>query len=70
MAVQDILIAGIEDSDIRKDVLSDIDSKTDKDIVKIFEEKEIARNALQSSMSTAALSFIQQITESGRYKCR
>ena len=58
MVVKDILIAGIEDSEIRKDVLciSDIDSKTDKDIVKFVEEKEIARNALQSSTSTAALS--------------
>ena len=58
MVVKDILISGIEDSDIRKDVLgiTDIDSKTDKDIVKFVEEKEIARNALQTSMSTAALS--------------
>ena len=39
MVVKDILIAGIEDSEIRKDVLyiSDIDSKTDKDIVKFVE---------------------------------
>ena len=51
------MIAGIEDSEIRKNVLciSDIDSKTNKDIVKFVEEKEIARNALQSSTSTADL---------------
>ena len=47
-----------DNQEIRKDVLciSDIDSKTDKHIVKFVEEKEIAWNALQSSKSIAALS--------------
>ena len=58
MVVKDILIAGIEDNEIKKDVLgiTDLDTKSDKDIVKFVEEKEIARNALQTSMSTASLS--------------
>ena len=41
MVVKDILISGIEDSEIRKDVLgmTDLDTKSDKDIVKFVEEK-------------------------------
>ena len=58
MVIKDILIAGIEDQEILKDVLgmADLDAKTDKDIVKFVEEKEIARNALASSGSASALS--------------
>ena len=58
MVVKDILISGIEDSEIRKDVLgmTDLDTKSDKDIVKFVEEKEIARNALQMTTSTNAVS--------------
>ena len=58
MVVKDILIAGIADSDIRKDVLSisDLDSKTDKEVVQFVEEKEIALNALGSSLTTAGIS--------------
>ena len=58
MVIKDILIAGIEDQEILKDVLgmADLDAKTDKDIVKFVEEKEIARNALASSGSANALS--------------
>ena len=53
MVIKDILIAGIEDQEILKDVLGmeNLDSKTDKDIVKFVEEKEIARNAIQASSS-------------------
>ena len=42
MVVKDILISGIEDSDIRKDVLAmpELDSRSDKDIVKFVEEKK------------------------------
>ena len=41
MVVKDILIAGIEDSEIRKDVLGmpELDAKSDNDIVKFVEEK-------------------------------
>ena len=55
MVIKDILIAGIEDHEILKDVLgmTDLDTKTDKDIVRFVEEKEIARNAMQASSSNA-----------------
>ena len=45
--VKDIILAGMADSDIRRDVLglSDLDSKTAKDIVAIVEEKEVASDA-------------------------
>ena len=45
MVVKDILIAGIEDSEIMKDVLGmkELDSKSDKEIVTFVEEKEIAK---------------------------
>ena len=45
--VKDILLAGIVDIDIRKDILSleDLDNKTAIDIVKFVEDKESARNA-------------------------
>ena len=45
--VKDILVAGIADNDIRKDILghTQLDSKTDRDIVKFVEEKEMAKNA-------------------------
>ena len=36
--------------------MSELDTKSDKYIVKFVEEKEIARNALQMTTSTAALS--------------
>jgi len=63
LVVKDILISGIEDSEIRKDVLGmpDLDAKSDKDIIKFVEEKEIARNALQMTTSTAALSSYSKI---------
>ena len=58
MVIKDILIAGIEDSEIMKDVLgmAELDAKSDRDIVKFVEEKELARNALQATSSTNALS--------------
>ena len=67
MVVKDILISGIEDSDIRKDVLAmpELDSSSDKDIVKFVEEKEIARNALQTTLSTNAVSTYNKERKSG-----
>ena len=40
MVIKDILIAGIEDSEIMKDVLgmAKLDKKSDKDIVKFVEK--------------------------------
>lgn len=49
--VKDILVAGIADTDIRKDVLGhpNLDSMLDKDIVKFVEEKEMAKNAVSAT---------------------
>ena len=49
--VKDVLIAGIADGDIRKDVLGwpELDSKNDKDLVAFVEAKELARNAWNST---------------------
>ena len=49
--VKDILVAGIVDDDIRKDVLGHarLDSLTDKDIVAFVEEKEMAKNACDAT---------------------
>ena len=57
--VKDVLISGIADSEIRKDVLgwSSLDEKTDKEIVAFVEEKEIARNALTGSSNAAASGY-------------
>ena len=58
LVVKDILISGIEDGEIRKDVLGmpELDEKSDKDIIKFVEEKEIARNALQMTSTNAGMS--------------
>ena len=58
LVVKDILISGLEDGEIRKDVLGmpELDAKTDKDILKFVEEKEIAMNALKTTMTAAAVS--------------
>ena len=45
--VKDVLIAGIADNDIRKEVLgwTELDNKSDKELVTFFEEKELVKNA-------------------------
>ena len=58
----DILIAGIENSEIKRNVLGmeSLDTKPDKDIVKFVKEKEIPRHALhalQSQSGIGALSW-------------
>ena len=67
MMVKHILISGIEGSEIRKDVLGmpELDAKSDKDIVKFVEEKEIARNALQTTLSTNAVSSYNKSRKAG-----
>ena len=49
--IKDVLIAGIADNDIRKDILgiADLDDKSDKDIVALVEAKEMAMNAYNST---------------------
>ena len=54
--VKDVLVAGIAESDIRKDVLGwpELDEKSDKDLVAFIEAKELARNAWNSTPITGA----------------
>lgn len=56
MVVKDILVAGVADSEIRKDVLgwSELDAKTDKELVTFVEEKEIAKKAWLGKAAGAA----------------
>ena len=51
MVVKDILVAGVADSDIRKELLgwSELDTKSDKEVVKFVEEKEMALKAWSGS---------------------
>ena len=53
LVVKDILVAGVADSDIRKDLLgwSELDTKSDKEVVKFVEEKEMALKAWSGSSS-------------------
>ncbi len=62
--VTEVLIAGIADLDIYKEVLThpDLDKKGDKDIVLLVEEKEIARKACSANRSdVAALSAYRKM---------
>ena len=54
--VKDVLIAGIADAEISKDLLgwNDLDKKSDREVVEFVEEKEIALNAYSSSHSSTA----------------
>ena len=47
MVIKDILIAGISDSEISKELLgwSELDNKSDKEVVCFVEEKEMALKA-------------------------
>jgi len=66
--VKDVLVAGIADSDIRKDVLGweELDSKNDKDLVAFVEAKELARNAWNNTPiagNTAGMSGYKKDTQ-------
>ena len=54
--VKDIILAGMSDADIRREILgmSDLDSKTAKDLVAIVEEKEVARDACLEPVNAGA----------------
>ena len=58
MVVKDVLISGVADTDIRKEVLgwSELDTKTDKDVVAFVEEREVATKAWTGSSVGAAVS--------------
>ena len=52
--IKDVVVLGIADSDIQKDVLAweELDDKDDKAVVAFVETKELARNAWVSSQSS------------------
>ena len=56
--VKDVLVAGLCDEEIRKEVLgwSELDHKTVNETISFIEAKEMARDALLPQMSTAAMS--------------
>ena len=51
MVIKDILITGVSDEEIRKRSLGllELDQKSDKEVVKFVEEKEMALKAWSSS---------------------
>ena len=63
-AIRDVLLNGIYDMDIRREVLGtkDILKTPVNDVVSLVESKEMARNALPSSSLSAMSSFRQQQT--------
>ena len=54
--IKDVIVLGIVDPDIQKDVLAweELDEKDDKAVVAFVETKELAQNAWMSSQSSAA----------------
>ncbi len=58
-ATRDVLLAGIADTDIRRETLGvpDIHRAAINDVIALVEGKEIARNALPSASSSAISSF-------------
>lgn len=68
--VKDILVAGIADPEIRKDVLGhpDLDKMVDKEIVKLVEEKEMAKNAVTSTSDISALSTYRKQSKDNNNK--
>jgi len=54
--IKDVIVAGIADADIRKDVLawSDLDTKDDKGVVAFVESKEVAQKALTGIQPSGA----------------
>ena len=66
MVVKDVLISGVADTDIRKEVLgwSELDTKTDKEVVAFVEEKEVAKKAWTgSSVGATVLSGYRKGTK-------
>ena len=60
--IRDVLLSGILDSDIRREVLGTIDilKKPVNDVIAMVENKEMARNALPSASLSAMSSFRRQ----------
>ena len=75
--VKDVLISGLVDEEIRKEVLgwADLDEKSSEETVRFIEAKEMARDALASSSSSAAgISAYKKMdktpTRSTKAKCK
>ena len=68
--VKDILVAGIADTDIRKDVLGhpELDNMLDKDIVKFVEEKEMVSSTSRSDVNAMSNYRKQSKDEDGAKK--
>jgi hypothetical protein len=60
--IRDVLLNGLSDPDIRREILGtpDILKKTVNDVIALVENKEMARNALPSSTLSAVSSFQRQ----------
>ena len=61
-AIRDVIVNGLYDSDIRREVLgvADILQKPVNDVIALIENREMARNALPSSSLSAVSSFRRQ----------
>ena len=66
--VKDILLAGMSDADIRREVLglAELDMKSAKELVAIVEEKEVARDACFDTVGIAAGTSSYQRYKSSR----
>jgi hypothetical protein len=62
LIIRDVVIAGLSDIDIRKEVLGlpELDNKNIVDVVAIIEGKEMARNALAGSASASLMSAFKK----------
>ncbi|MBY0580464.1 MAG: hypothetical protein K2P53_02095, partial [Rickettsiales bacterium] len=67
--IRDIVVAGISDIDIRKDVLGwvSLDTALITDIIAFIEGKEMARNALGCSSTTASVSTFRKQNKSNTH---
>ena len=61
-AIKDVMLAGVGDDDIRREVLSteDILSRSSNEIISCIESKEMGRHATESSRSVSAVSSFQR----------
>ena len=61
-AIKDVMLAGVGDEDIRREVLSteDILSRSSFEIISIIESKEMGRHATENSRNVSAVSSFQR----------
>ena len=67
-AIKDVMLAGVGDDDIRREVLSteDILSRSSFDIISFIESKEMGRHATENSRTISAVSSFQR-QKKGRF---